>query len=302
MYEFKDTNGPKQTRLEEYFSAPSHKISMQEMADHVRNQEFGDDVRIPLAYAYYQKAKELGHVEPTVTRTNLPYVTDVKPYKTEYVQDTTMYLTEEIVDTSGRNQRELVWYAQDMYGKVPVGSKYEVNRVVSTPGITELIRLGTKDLINVLLPVNVHKNYATNLLVGDVTKPTQTIDDLSIPIEMQQTAAGAGFEIENAPLVAGRRYTICFEYEVTQGKLNDILSYNLDYEVIKTYINNVSVGNNWVTDGGKHQFYMHFIADSSTDNFFSWRFNHGSVDLGSVIWITELNVYEGHIHPFKEVN
>ena len=309
MYEFKDTEGKKQSAIEQYFNRTKHndKLRINQVADYIENVPTGLYSRLPIAYAFKKVAMELGHKEP-VRFNQLSFEPVRVPFKTNYVYDETLPLTMEEVRQEGVDRRYTGRFEIPMYGKVALGNRIEVGRDITEEGADEIIAIGTKPWVNVLQPSHVDKNYAATILVGDIPKETQTVEDLDIPLELQQTAMGAGFEVRDAPLIQGERYTITFEYQPTQGGINDIHSYALGYEGTNVYIDNelmTSSGyladSRWAVGGGKHTYYMHFTK-SDDGNVFSWQFNYQSYTQPTKVWITNLRIYEGHVHPFKEVN
>lgn len=309
MYEFKDTKGKEQSPIEEYFNRdnPDEGLSINEVAEYINGVPTGNYAREPIAYLFDKIASKLGQVEPNrFTKTTFEAMRI--PYSTEYVNDATLPLTMEEVRQAGVDHRYVGQFEQPMYGKVALGKKVEVDQSDSQQGVTELIAVGTKQWVNILLPINVNKNFASTILVGDVPKETQTVDSLDIPLELQQTSIGAGFEIKDAPLILGEKYTVTFEYQPTQGGINDVHSYGVGYQGTNIYIDNELIAeygylpdSKWAVGGGKHQYYMHFTKDD-TGNTFSWQFNYESYTQPTKVWITNLRIYEGHIHPFKEVN
>lgn len=309
MYEFKEPKGNKQSHIETYFNRDKQAdgLSINEVADYIDGAPTGEYVREPIAYVFNKVAMELGHKEPI--RFNKSSVESViVPFKTKRIYDETLPLTMEELRQEGIDRRYIGKFEVPMYGKVVVGDKIEVSQVVSEAGADEIIAIGTKPWVNILLPLHVIKNYATTILVGDVPKDPQTVSNLNIPLELKQTAKGAGFEVQDAPLIQGNKYTICFKYQATQGGINDIHSYSLGYEGTNVYIDNrlmteygYLADSKWAVGGGKHTYYMHFTKDDD-GNVFSWQFNYKSYTQPTKVWITNLRIYEGHIHPFKEVN
>ena len=310
MYEFKDTAGQEQSAVEEYFNRDKQNegLSIGEVAEYINGVPNGEYAREPIAYVFRKVAMELGQVEPNhFTKTSFQ-ATRI-PYQTEYITDATLPLTMEEVRQEGIDHRYVGQFEQPMYGKVAVGEKVETdNSSVTEQGRTEIIAIGTKPWVNVLQPSHVTKNFATTILIGDVPKDPQTITNLDIPLELKQNIFGAGFEIKNAPLTLGKKYTITFEYQPTQGGINDIHSYGLGYTGSNIYVDNELISDygyhpasKWAVGGGKHTYYMHFTKDDTGNNF-SWQFNYESYTQPTKVWITNLRIYEGHIHPFKEVN
>ena len=309
MYDFKDTKGKEQSAIEEYFNRDKQNnwLSIGEVAEYIHGVPTGKYAREPIAYAFKKVAMELGHQEP-VRFNQLSFEPMRVPFKTNYIYDETLPLTMEEVRQEGVDRRYTGRFEIPMYGKVALGNRIEVGQDITEEGADEIIAIGTKPWVNILMPIHVSNNYASTILVGDVPKDPQTVDDLGIPLELQQTAMGAGFEVQDAPLIQGEKYTITFEYQPTQGGINDIHSYALGYEGTNIYIDNeimTSTGyladSKWAVGGGKHTYYMHFTK-SDDGNVFSWQFNYESYTQPTKVWITNLRIYEGHVHPFKEVN
>ena len=310
MYEFKDTAGQKQSAIEEYFNRDKQddRLSIGEVAEYINGVPNGEYAREPIAYVFRKVAMELGHKEP-VRFNQLSFEPMRIPFITSYVYDETLPLTMEEVRQAGVDRRYTGRFEIPMYGKVALGNRIEVGRDITEEGADEIIAIGTKPWVNVLQPSYVNKNYAATILVGDIPKETQTVEDLDIPLELQQTANGAGFTIDDVPFVVGQKYTISFEYQVTQGVLNDISNYDLEYQGYNIYIDDKLIStsgyilpSHWAVGGGRHTYYMHFTPTSGTDNVFSWKFNYEEFPQPTKVWITNLRIYEGHVHPFKEVN
>lgn len=308
MYEFKDTEGQKQSAIEKYFDTQDEGLSIGEVAEYIEGVPTGLYAREPIAYLFDKIARKLGQVEPNhFIKTT--FETMRIPYSTEYIYDEMLPLTMEEVRQVGIDHRYVGRFEQPMYGKVAVGEKVETEEsTVTQQGVPEIVAIGTKPWVNILLPTHVRKNFATTILVGDVPKDPQTVDSLDIPLELQQTSIGAGFEIKDTPLILGEKYTITFEYQATQGGINDIESYGLGYRGTNIYIDNELIAeygylpnSGWAVGGDKHTYYMHFTKDDM-GNTFSWQFNYESYTQPTKVWITNLHIYEGHVHPFKEVN
>lgn len=310
MYEFKNTEGQKQSAIEQYFNRTKHngELSINQVADYIGNVPTGVYAREPIAYAFRKVAMELGHQEP-VRFNQLSFEPMRVPFDTNYIYDETLPLTMEEVRQEGVDRRYTGRFEIPMYGKVALGNRIEIGQDITEEGADEIIAIGTKPWVNVLQPSYVNKNYATTILIGDVPKEPQTVTSLDIPLELQQTAHGAGFTIDDVPFVVGQKYTISFEYQVTQGILNDISNYDLDYEGSNVYVDDELISTSgyilasrWAVGGGKHTYYMHFTPTSGTDNVFSWKFNYEEFAQPTKVWVTNLKIHEGHIHPFKEVN
>ena len=305
MYEFKDTKGKEQSAIDKYFNRDKQELSISEVAEYIDGAPTGEYAREPIAYAFKQVAMKLGHKEPVLFNKKTFKAMNI-PFQTNYIYDNTLPLTMEEVRQVGVNQRYVGEFKVPMYGKVSVGEKIEVSQEVTQIGVDEIIAIGTKPWVNIIKPSYVNKNYATTILVGDVPKVPQTITNLDIPLELQQTAMGAGFEIKNVPFTQGKKYTISFEYQPTQGGINDILSYGLGYQGTNIYIDDELIAehgylpnNKWAVGGGKHTYYMHFTKDD-TGNVFSWKFNYETYTQPTKVWITNLKIHEGHVHPFRE--
>lgn len=300
---FKDTS--KISVLENYFGTESG-VPILEVVDYIRTVDSGLYAREPIAYALYKIAKIIGLNEP-IRYTEVTFRSITIPFETEYRSDYTLPRTMKNVIQEGVNYRYVVKYEQDMYGQIATGHEREIERSATVIGQEAIIAIGTMEWVNVLLPSNVNKNFATNILVNDILKTPQTITDLTIPLELQQIASGAGFEIENAPLIAGNLYTLSFKYQVTKGTLNDILSFFTDLLATNIYIDGELVtktgtlpNKKWVVEDGKHEFYMHIESEVTNQNFFSWRFNYEEYNQPTNVWVTNLSIHEGHIHPFEE--
>ena len=307
MYEFKDTKGKEQSPIEEYFKRDKrdYGLSIGEVAEYINEVPTGEYAREPIAYAFKKVARELGHKEP-VRFNQLSFEPMIVPFKTNYIYDEILPSTMEEVRQEGVDRRYTGRFEIPMYGKVALGNRVEVGRDITEEGADEIIAIGTKPWVNVLQPSYVYKNNASTILIGDVPKSPQTITNLDIPLELQQTAMGAGFEVRNVPLTLGKKYTIAFEYQPTQGAINDIHSYALGYERKNVYIDDELIAEygyladgRWAVGGGKHTYYMHFIKEDG-GNVFSWQFNYESYTQPTKVWITNLRIYEGHVHPFKE--
>lgn len=310
MYEFKDTKGKEQSAVEEYFNRDKTDdgLSIGEVAEYIHGVPTGEYAREPIAYLFDKIASKLGQVEPNhFIKTTFEAI--LIPYQTEYINDETLPLTMEEVRQEGIDHRYVGQFEQAMYGNLAVGEKVEVDDyLITQQGVPEIVAVGTKAWVNILMPIHVVKNYASTILVGDVPKETQTVSSLDIPLELQQKAMGAGFEIKDAPLTLGKKYTIAFEYQPTQGGINDIRSYGSGYQGSNIYIDNELLAEHgylpnskWAVGGGKHTYYKHFTKDD-TGNKLSWQFNYESYTQPTKVWITNLRIYEGHIQPFKEVN
>lgn len=309
MYEFKDTAGQKQSAIEQYFNRTKHdgEVSINQVADYIESAPTGLYSRLPIAYAFERVARKLGHQEP-VRFNQLSFEPMRVPFKTNYVYDETLPLTMEEVRQEGVDRRYTGRFEIPMYGKVALGNRIEIGQDITEEGADEIIAIGTKPWVNILMPIHVANNYASTILVGDVPKSPQTVSSLDIPLELQQTAMGAGFEIRDIPLDTDEKYTLVFEYQATQGNINDINSFHADYLGSNVYIDGELMttsgylaNNRWATGGGRHTYYMHFTLES-VDNLFSWRFNYDTYTQPTKVWITNLRIYEGHVHPFKEVN
>ena len=309
MYEFKDTAGQKQSAIEQYFNRTKHdgELSINQVADYIEGVPTGVYAREPIAYAFKKVAMELGHQEP-VRFNQLSFEPVRVPFSTDYIYDETLPLTMEEVRQVGVDYSYVGGFERPMYGKVTLGDRIEISQDVIEEGADEIIAIGTKPWVNVLQASHVDKNYAATILVGDIPKSPQTVTNLDIPLELQQTAMGAGFEIRDIPLDTDVKYTLTFEYQATQGNINDINSFHADYLGTNIYIDGERMttsgfitNNRWATSGGKHTYYMHFTLESAT-NLFSWRFNYDTYTQPTKVWITNLRIYEGHVHPFKEVN
>ena len=309
MYEFKDTAGQKQSPIEQYFNRTKHdgELSINQVSDYIEDAPTGLYSRSPIAYAFERVARKLGHNEP-VRFNQLSFEPMRVPFDTNYIYDNTLPLTMEEVRQEGIDRRYTGRFEIPMYGKVALGNRIEISQDVTEEGADEIIAIGTKPWVNVLQPSHVTKNFATTILIGDVPKDPQTITNLDIPLELKQNIFGAGFEIKNAPLTLGKKYTITFEYQPTRGGINDIHSYGLGYTGSNIYVDNELISDygyhpasKWGVGGGKHTYYMHFTKDD-TGNTFSWQFNYENYTQPTKVWITNLRIYEGHIHPFKEVN
>ena len=305
---FKDTKGYPQSPVEKYFNPKKDDLSIAQVAEYIQETPTGMYAREPIAYAFKQVAMKLGHEEPTSTN-KVTFESVIEPFETKYIYDETLPLTAEEVRQAGVDHRYLGEFQQEMYGKVAVGEKVETRvSKVFQEGAPEIIAIGAKAWVNLLQPSHVSVTLGTRILVNGKAKDPQTVTDLTAPLELEQFLERPGLQIVNVPFVAESKYTISFEYQIIGSSVEDFQYYALLYNEGNIFVDGelkAEYGSlptsEWPLTNGKHTFYMHFTS-AGAQNSFTLRFNETVPDGEGEVWITKLNIHEGHIHPFKEVN